>query len=65
MLDVSKLAAKHIQYLQDQLTDLKTNQEKMEKELDVTCNNISDTADDICKIIRQREGMLLQEVKET
>lgn len=63
MLDVSKLAAKHIKYLQEQLADLNTNQSQMEEELNQTSKDISKAADSLCKTIRQREDALQEKLK--
>lgn len=64
LLDVSKLAAKHIEYLQEQLADLNANQIKMEDELDQTSKDVSDTADRLRKMVEQREVLLQEKIKE-
>lgn len=62
--DVFNLAANRIEFLQKMSTDIKSNQRRMEQELDKASSEVSSTADTMCKLIRQQEATLQTKIKE-
>lgn len=64
MLDVSKMAAERLEFLQTQSEDLNAIEMIMEEEFDEVGKDISDAADAMCRLIRHRETELQAKLRQ-
>lgn len=62
--DISGMATQRSMFLKQMLADIESNKRKMEEDLDKASKAVSDTANNMCKLIRQHESTLQAKITE-